>query len=58
MPVGHAFEVGTCGVSDAGWGLPAVVFLLAFAKSFGAGWRGEWFSAQEPLITGHVPVSV
>jgi len=33
------------------------VFLLAFAESFGAGWRGEWLSAQEALITGHVPVS-
>ena len=33
------------------------VFLLAFAKSFGAGWRGELLSAQEALTAGHVPVS-
>ena len=25
--MGHAVEVGTCGVSDAGWGLPAVVLV-------------------------------
>ena len=49
VPVGHAFEVGTCGVSDAGWGLPAVVLVgptMAVGPEPASGMHG-WFHGRQ-----------